>query len=615
MKQEKYPKPKIKNVFHYFKSIRISMLISFSILIILALFIFLLISLNYTQDAIIRNSKDYTTQLVDQVNADIDSYIQYMKNISMLFTNNKDVTDYLFAEDPDPLEEEIMHNAILEQFRTLMKARTDIRNIGIYRSADRYIFNYNDVTFNVNAHLEMQEWYQKTLQAQGSTSLSSSHVQNIVKSQYSWVITLSNTLKNPVTQNQEGLLFIDLNYNTIRQLCDNISLGIKGYIFILDENGKIIYHPKQQLIYSDLQQECIEDVMALPKDENYFIKTDKTGQRLYTVSTSQNTGWTVVGVAYFSELNNTASQTRIWYILIALLLFLIAFLVSGILAREITRPIKKLKQAMSKVENGNFDTALVPEAEQNEIGSLSRSFNIMTRKIQDLIFQNTEEQRQKRKSELRALQAQINPHFLYNTLDSIVWMAELGKSQEVVLMTSSLAKLLRQSISNDEELVSIRQEIDYTRSYLTIQKSRYKDKLNFEINVSEEILEQKIVKLTLQPIVENAIYHGVKFKERKGTVWISGSMEDGKIMLAVTDDGVGMSAEQLVHIFEPKEEKKKSNGVGINNVQKRLHLYYGMEYGLTYESEEGMGTTVYICIPAGNKIEEDGGKAHEKEQI
>lgn len=607
-----YPKPKTKNKFYYFKSIRGSMLFSFSLLIVLALFIFLLLSLNYTQDAIIRNSTDYTTQLVDQVNTDIDSYIQYMKNISMLFTHNKDVTDYLFAENSNSYEEETRHNAILQQFQTLMKARTDISNIGIYRSADKYIFNYNDLEYNADSHLDMQEWYQKTLQAQGNTYLSSSHVQNIVKDQYNWVITLSNTLTNPVAQSQEGLLFIDLNYNTIRQLCDNISLGSKGYIFILDEHGNIIYHPKQQLIYSDLKLEYIEDVMALSKQENYFIKTDEMEKRLYTVSTSKKTGWTVVGVVYFSELNSTASKTRVWYILIALLLFTIALFVSGIVSREITRPIKKLKQAMSKVENGDFDTALVPETEQNEIGSLSRSFNIMTKKIQDLIVQNTEEQRQKRKRELRALQAQINPHFLYNTLDSIVWMAEMGKNQEVVLMTSSLAKLLRQSISNDDELVSIRQEIDYTRIYLTIQKSRYKDKLNFEININEDILDQKIVKLTLQPIVENAIYHGVKFREQKGTVWISGFWENGKIMLTVTDNGAGMNAEQLAHIFESKKKKTKSNGVGIINVQNRLHLYYGKEYGLNYESEEGIGTTVYICIPATEKIEGDGGKLYEK---
>ena len=200
-------------------------------------------------------------------------------------------------------------------------------------------------------------------------------------------------------------------------------------------------------------------------------------------------------------------------------------------------------------------------------------------------------------AELLALQNQINPHFLYNTLDSIIWMAEGKKNEEVVLMTASLARLLRQSISNEDELVSIGQEIEYARGYLTIQKMRYKDKLEFRIEVEPSILNIPLIKLVLQPIIENAIYHGLKYKESKGLLQVKGFMKDGNAVLQVIDNGVGMDEETLSHIYDKHKVNYHSNGVGVYNVQKRLKLYYGENYGITYESEKGVGTTATITIP------------------
>ena len=234
---------------------------------------------------------------------------------------------------------------------------------------------------------------------------------------------------------------------------------------------------------------------------------------------------------------------------------------------------------------------------KNEIGSLTTSFNVMTHRIEELMEQNVHEQEQKRKSELKALQSQINPHFLYNTLDSIIWMAEGKKNEDVVLMTASLARLLRQSISNEDETVSIGQEIQYAKSYLTIQKMRYKDKLEFEIQVDPSINSVHIVKLVLQPLIENAIYHGLKYKESKGMILVKGYPKGQNAVLEITDDGVGMEQETLEHIFEKHKVNYHSNGVGVYNVQQRLSLYYGKDYGLSYQSEKGSGTTVTIVIP------------------
>ena len=218
--------------------------------------------------------------------------------------------------------------------------------------------------------------------------------------------------------------------------------------------------------------------------------------------------------------------------------------------------------------------------------------------------QNIYEQEEKRKSELKALRSQINPHFLYNTLDSIIWMAEGGKNKEVVRMTSALARLLRQSISNDNERIPLEMEVDYAGSYLTIQKMRYKDKLEYEIEVAEDIKKEEIINLILQPLVENAIYHGIKYKGSKGLIRIVGYGEGSSIILKVIDNGIGMDEDALKGIFDKSRDSEGSGGVGVHNVQTRIGLYYGAEYGLRFESV-GEGTTVTIIIPRNFREEMD----------
>lgn len=590
----------IRFIFLGFKSIRTTMLVSFSALIIPALLVFLLLSLNYTEETVLENSSEYTLQLVQQVNSDIDSYITYMANISDIVANNTDVTDYFFSE-PSNVRKGDLKTRIYSQFNTLRNARNDIYNIGVFTEED-YVLNNGKNRINEYADIKNLEWYQKAILGQSNIVLSSSHVQNIVKNDYKWVVTLSRGIRNPKTNQVESVFFVDLNYSAIKNLCEKISLGSKGYVYILDENGKIIYHPKQQLLNSGIRKELIDEVQNSPYS-NFITGTDDNPQ-LYTISRSEMTKWTVVGVAYLNEMMGKREETQLSYVMIAIMLFSVALLISIFLSREITRPIKKLETSMKEVEKGNFDNLKIENTERNEIGSLTRSFHRMTKEIQQLMQQNIEEQSAKRKSELRALQSQINPHFLYNTLDSIIWMAEGGKNKEVVLMTASLAKLLRQSISNEAELVSIRKEVEYVKQYLTIQNMRYKDKLEFEINVDSHILEREIVKLTLQPLVENAIYHGIKYKDGKGLIRISGKEEQKFVVLKIYDNGAGMSEEQIQKIFQ-KKDQKEDTGVGILNVQNRLQLYFGKEYGLTYESKPLEGTTVIVRIPNAYWEEEE----------
>lgn len=582
-----------------FRSVRTTIAVSFGVLVACALLTYFIISLRYTESTVLENSTEYTSQLIGQVNNDIDSYISYMENISFIVASNSDVRDYLFTQNLNEERRKELQERIVTVFQTVSDTREDITNMALLPDGREPMVNDGNDKLNPYIEISELEWYQKALAADGQAVISTSHVQNAIAGKYDWVVTLSRSISNSASPGVTGVFFVDLNYNSIRDLCERISLGDKGYIYILDEDGGIVYHPQQQLIYSGMKDELIAEVM------NTEIPSFRTKDgRLYTVSRSEETGWIVVGVSYVSELMEGADEARITYLLVAMLLLTVAMLLALLLSDKITRPIKSLELSMKEVEKGNFAHVALEVRENNEIGRLSRKFNSMTREIQKLMEESEREQRAKRRYELKALQSQINPHFLYNTLDSIIWMAEWGKNQEVVKMTSSLARLLRRSISNEQEVVTIEEEIDYTEAYLTIQKMRYQDKLEYEIMVDPDIRNEETVKLVLQPLVENAIYHGIKYKEGKGLIQIRGFREETGIALQIQDDGRGMDQNTLDHIFEKHVRDTKSNGVGLQNVHERIRLYYGTAYGLSFESEPGKGTTVTVRLP-GRKEEPD----------
>ena len=575
-----------------FSSIQSAIFATVAILVLSAVVIVTGVSMKFTNNSIFENSSEYTHTIIQQMNQNIDSYIDYMENIAYLISSNEDVQDYFFDETVDNEG----RYRILNQFRTILDSRSDIRNVGIISKNGRMLINDGSKSVNQDLDLNTQEWYSKALKSPNGPILTSSHVQHIISGERPWVITLSRGIRDRSGSGEkEGVFFIDLNYSAISELCDQSTVGTKGYAFILDAKGNIVYHPQQQQLYNELQTENISLIMDTDKD-TVLTDTGNNG-KLYSISRSDKTGWTVVDCTNVRELLSKSRQAQSVYVLTAIVLVIVALLFSRFMARSITLPIQKLRDSMKKVQEGDFSVSDVVVDSRNEIGSLTKSFDVMTHRIQELMEQNVHEQEEKRKSELKALQSQINPHFLYNTLDSIIWMAEGKKNEEVVLMTASLARLLRQSISNEDEVVPIANEVEYARGYLTIQKMRYKDKLEFQIDVDPSILYIPLIKLVLQPIIENAIYHGLKYKESKGLLIVKGFMKDGNAVLQVIDDGVGMDEETLSHIYDKHKVNYHSNGVGVYNVQKRLKLYYGDDYGITYESEKGKGTTATITIP------------------
>ena len=575
-----------------FSSIQSVIFATVAVLVLSAVVIVTGVSMKFTNTSIFENSSEYTHTIIQQMNQNIDSYIDYMENIAYLISSNEDVQDYLFDEK---IDNEGRYR-ILNQLQTILDSRSDIRNVGIISKNGRMLINDGSKSVNQDLDLNTQEWYATALEKPNGPILTSSHVQHIISGERPWVITLSRGIRDRSGSGEkEGVFFIDLNYSAISELCDQSTVGTKGYAFILDAKGNIVYHPQQQQLYNELQTENISLIMDT--DEDTVLTGTGNDGKLYSISRSEKTGWTVVDCTNVKELLSKSRQAQSVYVLTAIILVIVALLFSRFMARSITLPIQKLRDSMKKVQEGDFSVSDVVVDSKNEIGSLTKSFDVMTHRIHELMEQNVHEQEEKRKSELKALQSQINPHFLYNTLDSIIWMAEGKKNEEVVLMTASLARLLRQSISNEDEVVPIANEVEYARGYLTIQKMRYKDKLEFQIEVDSSILYIPLIKLVLQPIMENAIYHGLKYKESKGLLIVKGFMKDGNAVLQVIDDGVGMDEETLAHIYDKHKVNYHSNGVGVYNVQKRLKLYYGEDYGITYTSELGKGTTATITIP------------------
>ncbi|HXD12312.1 MAG TPA: sensor histidine kinase [Anaerolineales bacterium] len=272
------------------------------------------------------------------------------------------------------------------------------------------------------------------------------------------------------------------------------------------------------------------------------------------------------------------------------------------LSRSIYTPIKKLHDVTTTITKNDLQ-ALMTSDNVDEITELGMSFNIMIGKIKDLLDSKIKEQENLKKAELRALQAQINPHFLYNTLDTIIWMAESKKTDEVIKIVSALSDFFRISLSKGMDWITIGEEVERIRSYLTIQKMRYRDILDFKIEVDEDVTRNTILKLLLQPVVENALYHGIKNKRQGGTISLRGSRKgEDEILLEVEDDGIGFTPEKLAQLRAELDDEsgdiQLESGFGIGNVNKRIRLYYGKPYGLTVQSEYTTGTRVTLVIPA-----------------
>jgi two-component system sensor histidine kinase YesM len=593
---------------------------AFALIVVLTMLLLGAVSLDFLRRTLVDAAEQDTMRLAAQLSRVVDNYISYMNDISLVVTEDQDVLAYMAAPSTGG---QLAQSRIAQFLGSIRKARQDIDGIFLVpaRAAPGgggpliqpgFVIASSPGS-GVNPAYDFTRYpdgLTVPLEGEKAPLLSSAHVEDLVEGRYPWVISLVRALKGKDGQSL-GYIQVDLNYAVIEDLCKGIQLGSSGYVFILGASGDIVYHPRQQLVYGNLWNERIGELLAMKEG---FLASKVDGREiLYTAKPSARTGWTIVAVSFVSELLAGSRRAIYTFLLLAIVCFAIAVFVSAFVSARISRPIEALRRSMQEVEKGNFDIDITVEC-SNEVYQLAGDCDIAVKKVRDLIEQNRKEGEQKRLLELRALQAQINPHFLYNTLDSIVWMIELGENQSAIDVTSALARFFRLGISKGSEIITVRTEIEYLETYLSIQKTRYKDKLDYEISFEPELYGYKLLKLLVQPLVENAIYHGIKNKESPGLVRVYGAREGGDIAIRVIDDGVGMEDSRLealrASIAGPPgldaadlSPERPWGGVGVRNVQERIALYFGSGYGLSFDSVPGSGTTATIRIPVVEESE------------
>ena len=424
-----------------------------------------------------------------------------------------------------------------------------------------------------------------TDESDGMLNITKPHVESLFVDYYPWVVTISRKMKD--ASGNEIQVAVDISFYNIASYVDEVGIGQHGYCYIADDNGSIVYHPQQQLIYAELKEEK-HDVM----EDGTYIKSNV----IYTVKSLENCDWHIVGVCYVDEMITSKVERVVSSLVVILVIVLFGTCFMGsVFSRWFSKPITQLVTAMSEFEGDNGEFVYQPVHGTQEIDALSDSFEHMVIRNQKLMEKVRQEEISLRKTELKALQAQINPHFLYNTLDAIAWLCEEERNEDAVKLVNALARLFRISISRGHELIPIEKELQHAQSYLQIQNFRYKNQFMYSFDVDETCLSYLCNKITLQPIIENAIYHGMDRMVDEGMIKIGIHQDPNRIIFTVEDNGVGMTEEQCREVL--KKEPGDRAGIGIKNVNDRIKIYFGDEYGLTIQSELDVGTCVTITMP------------------
>lgn len=477
---------------------------------------------------------------------------------------------------------------------TLFRIRKDVIAVTSYEEEGRMVDCWTGSYRLKGKVLKNLSYIPKETVAEKGLQISEPHAETLLENYYPWVVSIRRDLETE--DGKKHAVVLDVRFSRIANYMDEVGIGQHGYCFIMNQNGNIVYHPQQQLIYSGLKSEQT-DILTKTQDGSLIKKNV-----IYSIQSLDNCDWRIVGVSYIDELVTGRVRDAI-RILLAVIAFVLVtvFLSSFLMTHMISHPIQSLVKAMKDFETNAEEFSYQPVHGSREMIALSDSFAHMVKRIQDLMEKVRREEITLRKTELKALQAQINPHFLYNTLDAIGWMCEEERSRDAVEMVNALARLFRISISKGHELIPIEKEVEHARSYLMIQNFRYKNQFTYSFDIEEKCLPYFCNKITLQPIIENAIYHGINRMVDEGRIVIRIYEEGEDIVFSVSDNGVGMSPEQCVNIL--KSEPGDQNGIGIKNVNDRIKIYFGEEYGITIESELDAGTSVSIRMP---KVEEGG---------
>ncbi len=400
------------------------------------------------------------------------------------------------------------------------------------------------------------------------------------------VITMGKMITSIAYGETLGYLFINIDINQLEKSIQNEI----SYYLLFDSNGTCITGIQDEKMTNDLN--IREEIYSEAETQSVIYEGDKY---LIVRDSLKGYHWTLIGITNLSDYNVSATEIFRTLLLAGAVTTILLMILSMMLTGLLTKPLRQLKEGAEKIADGNMDVEFHFKT-GDEIGRMGNIFNYMTGKIAELLKKVDYEARKKREYELALVQEQVKPHFLYNTLDIIIMLIEMNKTREAQRVTRKLADYYKNSLSSSEEIISLERELRIVEDYLDLQLMRYEDKFSYEI-LSDSNLEQVMVpKMTFQPLVENAIYHGLKYKENWGTIIIRAWEEGEDILLIVEDNGIGMEKEVLANMISLKE--KPENHFGVYSVNHRLKLYYGEDYGIQVESRYGEGTKITIKIPA-----------------
>lgn len=577
--------------FFYRKGLQFTLLSTFTLVSVSAI---LLITAGYMrQFSLTTEQMTRTTsmEMLDQVNLNLDDYIHRLMGVS-------NTVYYKILKDGDISKNQ---SEINRELSLLFSANESILStIAVFKNDGTLVNSAPINQLKADANPLEESWFIEANQQIENVHFSKPTVDNLflpMNNTYHWIVSLSRSVElmnDGVVE--RGVLLVNMNFSGMGKISLNANFGSKGYVYLMTPDGQLIYHPRQQLINSGLMLENTHQAAKYSEGSHNEVFQDE--KRIVTVKTMGYTGWKIVGVTPVSEMRATLFQNQLllWSIAIIVSLFILS--INLLISKRVTNPLRQLEIAVSRMEQDIYDID-IPVEGSYEIQHLSKTLMTMAYTMQRLMKDIVTQQEQMREKEMNALQQQINPHFLYNTLDSTIWMIESGRYEGAITMITALAKFFRISLSKGKNIISLADELSHVKSYLMIQEIRYKNKFEYHLSVDPSIENAATIKLIVQPLVENAIYHGMDYMYEEGEIQIRAYRFKEDIYIDIEDNGPGMTPEQLRQLKEgtPTTTRKKGSGIGYSNVEERIKLFYGKAYGLEVYSEPDEGTLIRIHLP------------------
>lgn len=574
---------------HYYKqkSMQFTISISFTLVTVIGMTLLALFLLRSYQSAMETLALEDNERLLNQVDINLNSYLRNMMRISdSVYYNSIKQIDF----GSGGIENDL--NLLYEANKDTLVSLACFSEEGSLISAVPFSSLKSDI------HVANQDWFLKASEKMENLHFSDIHVQNLFNNsseRYYWVISLSRGVE--ITRNgnlESGILLVDMDFSGIQQLFTKVNSQSPGYVYLVDSTGKLIYHPKQNLIFSNLIEENnIEDAKL---EDGIHKELFHGEERVLVIKTVGYTGWKIISVTPTTRLYGSFARSQLMAFLIVGIAILAMIFLNQLVSVRVVKPLKRLENSVKELDFS--PTPQIYIGGPHEIQHLGKTIQSMVAEMRRLTDDIVREQEEKRKSELDALQSQINPHFLYNTLDSIMWMIEAEKYDDAISMVQALGSLFRISLSKGKTLIPIEDEIRHAQNYVAIQKYRYKNRFEAFFDVDESLTHYKTIKLIIQPLIENAIYYGMEFMDGDGEIYVRVKPAGPDLCIEVADNGPGIPKERLASLLtEETRERSRGSGIGLRNVHQRIQLYFGNEYGLEIESEPDEGTLVRIRLP------------------